>query len=427
MKGIFGVVAVVLAAAVAPLAAAPAHATSAAPAHATSAAPYLADADDPAVTTLARDAGISIDEARGRIGWQDPATAMADELRPSLGEGFGGLWFDVADRGRVKIGVVGSAPVTAVRSAISRWGLTAVADTVQVRHSLAQLERDSAWLASLVAAANVDGGPELSFATQVDRNRLVLRTPADRLVTPAQRAAVDAARVRLGARLVLETWSGAIEREACVWHDARFSCDAPMRGGVKTYISINIPACSTGFNARSNSDGKWYVLTAGHCGAIGTEVRAYQPTTGAYHVIGSVHNRVDDDFDDFAIVRINNVPGWAPRNWVYVHGSADTVINPDYTITGVSTSLVGTRVCLSGANSGTDCGDVVELDWNGPSGFARAEYCSESGDSGGPVYSNHKARGIHIGFVTGQNDCFHRLFQGVTEAADIMNVHVVTS
>jgi hypothetical protein len=102
---------------------------------------------------------------------------------------------------------------------------------------------------------------------------------------------------------------------------------------------------------------------------------------------------VEDAFDDFAIIRVNNVPGWRPRNWVYVHSSADTVIDPDYTISGVSTSPVGTPVCLSGANSGTDCGDVVELDWNGPNGFAMAEYCSESGDSGGAVYSNHKAGG----------------------------------
>ncbi|HVD89510.1 MAG TPA: hypothetical protein VNB91_11505, partial [Jatrophihabitantaceae bacterium] len=35
--------------------------------------PYLADASDPAVTTLAGDLGISIREAQRRIGWQEPA------------------------------------------------------------------------------------------------------------------------------------------------------------------------------------------------------------------------------------------------------------------------------------------------------------------------------------------------------------------
>jgi len=419
MKRMIGVAAIVLVAAVAPITAAPAYA----------APPYLADADDPAVTTLAKDVGISIEEARSRIGWQDPATQMADELRSSLGEGFGGLWFDVAHGGRVKVGVVGAAPAHAAQSSIRRWGLTAVTDTVQVRNSYAQLERDSAWLATLVAAANVDRGSELSFATQVDRNRIVLRTPEGRSLTTAQQATVAAATARLGSRVVLETWYGSVQLQVggCEFNADGFNCDKPMRGGVRTYINVNVPQCSTAFNARSNSDGAWYVLTAGHCGGIGTQFRAFQPTTGDHHVIGNVHNRVYDDFDDFGIIRINNVAGWEPQNWVYVHGSADTVLDPDYTITDVSTSPVGTRVCLSGATTGTDCGDVVELNHNGPSGFARAEYCSASGDSGGAIYSNHKARGIHRGFVPGQNDCFHRLFQGVTEAADLMNVHVVTN
>jgi hypothetical protein len=200
-----------------------------------------------------------------------------------------------------------------------------------------------------------------------------------------------------------------------------------MRGGMRTYVNTNVPQCSTAFNAASNSDGKWYVLTAGHCGGVGVQMRAFQPTTGSHHVIGNVHNRVDDDFDDFAIISIDKAgsDGWKPKNWVYVHSSADTVIDPDYTITGVSSSPVGTRVCLTGATSGTDCGDVVELNWNGPNGFARATYCSASGDSGGAIYSGHNARGIHIGRLN-QNACGDRLFQGVIEAANILNVHVFT-
>jgi hypothetical protein len=199
-----------------------------------------------------------------------------------------------------------------------------------------------------------------------------------------------------------------------------------MRGGVKTYVNVNAPACTAGFSARSNSDGAWYVLTAGHCGPIGTQFRAYQPGTAAYHPIGNVHNRVSDDLDDFGIIRVNNPAGWAMRNWVYVHSSGDTTVDMEYTITDVSTSPIGTRVCITGGNSGTDCGDVVELELNGPGGFAMAEYCATGGDSGGPIYSNHKARGIHVGIVDGHNDCFHSLFQGVTEAANVMNVHVWT-
>jgi hypothetical protein len=47
--------------------------------------PYLAGATDPAVTTLASDLGISIREAQRRIGWQEPAMQLGEELRQALG------------------------------------------------------------------------------------------------------------------------------------------------------------------------------------------------------------------------------------------------------------------------------------------------------------------------------------------------------
>jgi streptogrisin C len=233
---------------------------------------------------------------------------------------------------------------------------------------------------------------------------------------------------RLGSRLLVETSPDTgIDYQACLWLAGDFDCDPPLRGGSRLYINTSTPQCTTGFNARSDSDGKWYVMTAGHCGVIGTVFSAYQPANGRFHTVGPVHNRSVANNDDYSIVTINNVPGWDPRNWVYVHASSDTVQDPDYTITGIATSPVGTRVCISGSTSGTDCGDVVEINWNGSGGFARARYCSDPGDSGGPIYSGHRARGIHVGVVPGhEGDCLNALFQGVTEAANELNVHVFT-
>ena len=51
--------------------------------------PYLAEATDPAVTTLARDRHISIQEAQRRIGWQEPAMQLGEELRQALGGRYG--------------------------------------------------------------------------------------------------------------------------------------------------------------------------------------------------------------------------------------------------------------------------------------------------------------------------------------------------
>jgi len=384
----------------------------------------FADATDPAVTSLAKDYGLTIAEARRRIGWQEPATRMAEQLAKSTGQ-FGGVWLDPADGGRVKIGWVGTDLATA-RSIVEGYGLGTATDFVPVRYSAAQLEQDAAWLGGALRSANA-AGVQLSSATQPDRNRTVLRVPAIGSLSAAQQDVVTAARARLGSRLVVESsMDTGIDYQACLWLAGDFDCDAPLRGGSRLYINTSQPQCTTAFNARSNSDNKWYMMTAGHCGAIGTVFTAYQPGTGNFHTVGAVHNR-SAGANDYSIVTINNVAGWNPRNWVYVHASGDTVLDPDYTITNTATSPVGTRVCISGSTSGTDCGDVVEINWNGSGGFARAQYCSDGGDSGGAVYSGHNARGIHIGVVAGHDgDCLNALFQGITEAANNLNVHVYT-
>lgn len=391
--------------------------------------PTLADAQDPAVTTLARDRGISIVEAQRRIGWQQEATSLATDLPGRLGEDFGGLWIDRLS-GRVKVGIVGTAAgrvSSSVRQLAGSHRLAAVTDLVAVQHGYAQLERDSAWLGDIIVAANRAGGQPLGSGLRVDQNRVVLRLPPGATPSAAQRAAIDTVTSRLGSRVVIEHKPAGIQRQRCAWLLGDFDCDAPLRGGVRLYRGTTA-WCSTAFNARSTSDNAWYVMTAGHCGTAGTQFSAFQPSTGNFHVVGDVHNSSVAGNDDFAIVRINNVGGWSPRNWVYVHASGDTVLDPDYTITGIDTSPIGFRVCMSGATSGTDCGDVVELNWNGTYGLARAEYCSDGGDSGGAVYSGHRARGIHIGVVRGHDgDCLNALYQGVSEASTKLNVRVVTS
>lgn len=101
---------------------------------------YLADAADPAVTTLASDLGISIREAQRRLGWQEPAIKLAGELERALGERYGDLWFDPADGGRVKVGIVGGDTTPAARL-IARCKLSAVTDLIPVRHSYAELQQ----------------------------------------------------------------------------------------------------------------------------------------------------------------------------------------------------------------------------------------------------------------------------------------------
>lgn len=393
---------------------------------------YLADGTDPAVTSLAAERRISIAEAQRRVGWQQPATAMSEELSTALGERFGGLWFDDIT-GRVEVGIVaGSDAGPRARAIAARWHLSAVTDLVPVATSYPQLERDSAWLGSQLRLANSSATTQLSSALLPDRNLVELRLPHAAALTADQTDLVERARKRLGARLTTGTWSGAISRTACrvvVTGD----CDAPLRGGVSLYLSDgNRDAdCTTAFNVRSRKDGKWYVMTAGHCGVKETEFSAYQWRTGQYHVIGRVHNSVNEGNDDYGMISINNVAGWNPKPWVWVQAWGDpahggTAANEAYVIKGVRTSPKGTRVCMTGAYSGTSCGNVVALNIGGAGGYAQADYCTTFGDSGGAVFSAGYARGINVGVLRGYPFCKAAVFQGVIEAADALDVNVLT-
>jgi len=205
--------------------------------------PYLADATDPAVTTLARDRRISLQEAQRRIGWQEPAMQLGEELRQALGDRYGGLWFDEAGGGRVKVGLVG-ADSSGAAALIARRKLTAVTDIVVVQHSYADLEQAHAWLSEAIIKANPPAAKGqisgLASALLIDKNQVQLQLPRGQSLNAAQQAAVAAAKRRLGPRLAVGSWSGQIHTEACEWGlgPAIWDCDPPLRGGV----GIDLPA-----------------------------------------------------------------------------------------------------------------------------------------------------------------------------------------
>lgn len=387
---------------------------------------YLADASDPAVTSLAADYGLTIGEARARIGWQEAAIKIHDQLAIDDVDHFGGLWIDQVDDGRVKIGAVGDS--TKINTVVQAAGIGKVTDVVKVRNTWSELSADILELERAVAQLNkAAAGPARAvMATKPSENRNVLYVPDAVAKVPAVAAAVDGLRSRGTGRLIVDTTeTPVVTDETCLLSPR--TCDAPLRGGIYFKRPITGGYCSAAFNARSNTDGKWYMMTAGHCGGEGTVFDVYQPTTGQWHRVGHMHAYRDSLNNDHGIVTINNVAGWRPTNWVRVYESSDTVANSSYRITGTSTSPEGTRVCLSGATTGSSCGDVVELNYNGPGGWARAHYCHGPGDSGGAVYSNNRARGIHVASGNGDDDACHwALFQGIREAESHLRVHVHT-
>jgi hypothetical protein len=133
-------------------------------------------------------------------------------------------------------------------------------------------------------------------------------------------------------------------------------------------------------------------------------------------------------YDDFGIIRNwGNTPFWKPGGYVYVHPGPDTTGDSTYDIYGYGVSSIGSRVCVTGGRSGTDCAAVKAPGWPVSGGYAVVDYCTTGGDSGAPVYSTHVAKGIHHGAMLGASACHDRLFQGIVEAAQELNVYVVTA
>jgi hypothetical protein len=165
--------------------------------------------------------------------------------------------------------------------------------------------------------------------------------------------------------------------------------------------------CKIAFNVRSGSS--TYALTAGHCTALGS------PWS-----IGPV---VDSSFpgNDYGLIQYTD-PSQAESG---IRGSGGTTIR----LTSARTPSVGETVCARGSTTGTHCGTVlavnVTVNYSGGgivTGLIDSSLCSESGDSGGPVYSGSSALGIVSG---GSGSCAsggETFFQPVVEALNAYGV-----
>jgi streptogrisin C len=420
-------------AAVALLAASPAPRARGAPASGPS-VPLLA-ATDPAVVSLARERGISLKAAQTRMAWQQQAGPLSDELERALKDRFGGVWTDRVN-GRVQVATTAAPGAAAqARSIVARLGMGAVVDLVSVRHSYPYLYAVSDILGDDVLRANAGAPAPLVTGLATDRNAVVLILPKGRALTPSQQRFVANAQRTYGTAVVLE-WSATAytgHKHACYWFRYYgLGCDPPLRGGV-FLDDPETPVwgdCTAGFIARSRSDNKPYLLTAGHCG---TATWYTKFPNGSWHAIGTTWGTPKDDAEgDYQIITINNpgADGWAIRAWVYVSSSLDrdgvagTTYDPEYYISSDGGSKLEDRVCVTGSYGLTSCGIVSLLNVTTPWGLkhtALTNYCSNPGDSGGPVYVGHVARGIHIG---GGNGCYPQYFQGIGAAENGLNVNV---
>ncbi|CAL9346450.1 hypothetical protein SUDANB145_00375 [Streptomyces sp. enrichment culture] len=286
-------------------------------------------------------------------------------------------------------------PVVAVTDAgaaaeVRRAGATAKL----VTHSMRELKSATATLRSLPRVAGT------AWTVDYRSNEVVVR--GDSTVSTDDWSEVTDAAEEIGGFVRTERTGGAF---------------TPRVSGAQPILST-AGRCSAGFNVTDGTDD--FVLTAGHCGPTGSVWFADGREVGAT-VAGSFPG------DDFSLVRYADGDAGDGAEVVAV-GDGKGV-----RITGTGEAAVGQRVFRSGSTSGLRDGRVTAVDAtvNYPegtvTGLIETDVCAESGDSGGPLFSEGVALGITSG---GNGDCASggtTFFQPVSEALRSLGVRLITA
>jgi hypothetical protein len=386
-------------------------------------------ADDPTANEaagFARERGITLAEAQQRLLWQIAAPDLEEQLEGSMATTFGGVWIDVRDKDRVKVGVapkIDDTSLAVVKRTAAAVGLTDF-DVVAVPRTLATLTANMTWLGDEIAKVNPGARVKLSAGVRTSQNALHLTLPNGTLST-AQADLVTTAAKKFGDGIVIDGAAGAFVPFACSYP----YCDAPLHGGVK----INYPTtwCSSAFTAQSKVDSVYYLITAGHCADGHFNTWGTKWTDLSVHDIGAVWHWEWNSAGDMAIIRVSNADVGTPQPWVQVTAGPDTTANDTYTIHSDKLSIEGMRICVTGAAFGrTDCGNVTELDFTTDYGggptvhhLGRSSACGKPGDSGGAMYASHVAYGLMVGGNT--DDGCDTIYQGIRATEKMLNVNVL--
>ncbi|MFL1380728.1 MULTISPECIES: S1 family peptidase [unclassified Nocardiopsis] len=295
---------------------------------------------------LARDLGLSAEQARGLLTAQNEA-AEVDAAAMEI-ESYAGSAFDVRTR-VLTVRVTDEAAVAAVEA------LGAEAEVVDTDPD------------EVVQALNAAETPEGVVGWYPDDDGVVVEVLPDSGVTAVDLGVPDkTVHVRV------------VEAE-------RPSTYGQIIGGHQ--FTVNGGRCTIGFSARGGGNVEGF-LTAGHCGRVGD---VFQGPNGP---IGVFRHSVFPGSDG-AFVQVS--PPWVVTNLVERYST--TYLQ----VTGSTPAPVGSAVCLSSPTYGWQCGTLqarnqtVSYPQGSVQGLFRTNLCAGPGDSGAPIVSGNQAQGIVSG------------------------------
>ncbi len=320
-------------------------------------------------------------------GAETRAARTGQELVAELGTSrTAGSWIDA--EGRPVVAVTDERAAADVRDA------GAVAKVV--RHTMRDLRSATG---VLKAAPRVAG---TSWALDYAANQVVVR--ADSTVSAAEWARLTEVAEGIGASVRMERTKGTF---------------TPRLNGADALFAGS-GRCSAGFNVTNGREN--FILTAGHCGPVGTTWFSDQQGNR------QVGDTVSGSFPggDFSLVRYGPGTALSGADVVAVGGGRGV------RITGAADPAVGQQVFRSGSTTGLRSGRVTGLNAtvNYPqgtvTGLIETTVCAEPGDSGGPMFADGLALGVTSG---GSGDCTSggtTFFQPVTRALDSLGVKLAS-
>ncbi|MGW5052234.1 alpha-lytic protease prodomain-containing protein [Actinokineospora sp. NPDC004072] len=345
----------------------------------TTSATAASSADPAMLSAMARDLGITQEQAVERMAAEKAAGRTDSALKARLGSAYAGSWMDSTGH-TLTVAVTDAALADAVRA---HGAVPATA-----RHSESTLEAAKAKLdaRATTAPAEVPG-----WYVDVKANRVVVLANS-------------------GGEAEARAWAaGAGLRGAIVGVETSAEDPKPMIdviGGNAYYFGQG--RCSVGFSVEGG------FVTAGHCGRTGT--RTTQPS-------GSVQGSSFPG-NDYAWVRVD--AGNTPRPLVNRYPGTVPVA-------GSQEAPVGSSVCRSGSTTGWRCGTIQQKNASVTypegtiTGLTRTNACAEPGDSGGSWLTGDQAQGVTSG---GSGNCQTGgtiYFQPITEILQVYGLRLVTT
>lgn len=165
-----------------------------------------------------------------------------------------------------------------------------------------------------------------------------------------------------------------------------------MAGGLliddSSYDSIHATGAYCTIGASAKKDSNRFVVTAGHC-LENWSSTIYQGGES----IGTNHYYYKGDYADVGVINVNS--NKKISYYVYKYSWTDGKVTSYQS--SVSSLDVGDSVCLSGATTGFQCGEVTSTYTNYPGyvGYIETDIDSSGGDSGGTYWYNDVLIGIH--------------------------------